>query len=88
MDKTKVTGIDQVDQLQDGVNGLVGGQLGSKGLGGAVTDKVSKEGVNRAEVGDTGPVDTEEAKKMEAQGKTWGGSLKSAGGLLGGGEKK
>ena len=70
------------------MNNLVGGQLGSKGLGGAVTDKISKEGVNRAEVGDTGPVNPEEAKKMEEQGKTWGDSFKSAGGLLGGGEKK
>ena len=67
------------------MNNLVGGQLGSKGLGGGVTDQVSKEGVNRAEVGDTGPINADEAKKAQTQGKTWGESFKTAGGLLGGG---
>ena len=70
-----MTGIDQVDQAQDGVNNLVGGQLGSKGLGGGATDKISKEGVNRAEVGDAGPVNADEAKKAQTQGKTWGREL-------------
>ena len=49
LDKTKVTGIGPVDNLQDGVNGLATGQLGQGGLLQPVTDKTSKEGVNRAE---------------------------------------
>lgn len=49
----------------------MGGQLGSKGLLGGVTDQASKEGVNRAERGDTGPLDTEQAKNAQ---KGWGES--------------
>jgi hypothetical protein len=49
LDKTKVTGIGPVDNLQDGVNGLATGQLGQGGLLQPVTDKTSKEGINRAE---------------------------------------
>jgi hypothetical protein len=51
LDKTKVTGIPQVDQIQDDVNNLVGNQLGSKGLLAPVTNMASKEGINRAERG-------------------------------------
>ncbi|KAG7134335.1 hypothetical protein HYQ45_007653 [Verticillium longisporum] len=49
LDKTKVTGISQVDTLQDGVHGLVAGQVGQGGLLQPVGDLVSKEGVNRTE---------------------------------------
>ncbi|KAF2194961.1 hypothetical protein K469DRAFT_929 [Zopfia rhizophila CBS 207.26] len=49
LDKTKVTGVDQVDNLQDGINNLVGGQLGKGGLAQPAGDIASKEGVNRAE---------------------------------------
>jgi len=49
LDKTKVTGVQQVDTLQDGVNSLVGGQVGKGGLLQPVGDMASKEGVNRAE---------------------------------------
>lgn len=52
-----MTGIKQVDTLQDGVNNLVSGQLGQGGLGQPIGDLVSKEGVNRIERGgkdDTG----------------------------------
>lgn len=49
LDKSKVTGIKQVDTLQDGVHGLVAGQVGQGGLLQPVGDLVSKEGVNRAE---------------------------------------
>lgn len=49
LDKTKVTGISQVDTLQDGVHGLVAGQVGQGGLLQPAGDLVSKEGVNRAE---------------------------------------
>ena len=51
LDKSKITGVDQVDNLQDGVNGLVGGQFGKGGLLQPVGDTVSKEGMNRAERG-------------------------------------
>ena len=51
LDKTKVTGISQVDNLQDGVNNLVGGQVGKGGLAQPIGDMASKEGVNRAERG-------------------------------------
>lgn len=51
MDKSKVTGIDQVDKVQDGVNGLVSGQVGQGGMLQPVGDMASKEGINRAERG-------------------------------------
>ena len=57
LDKTKVTGNEQVDKLQDDVHGTVTGQLGQGGLAQPVGDLLSKEGINRAErsgVGDTG----------------------------------
>ena len=44
-----MTGISQVDNLQDGVNNLAAGQLGQGGLLQPVSDMASKEGVNRAE---------------------------------------
>jgi len=49
--KTKVTGIQQVDNLQDGVHNLVGGQVGKGGLAQPLGDSVSREGMNRAERG-------------------------------------
>ncbi|KAK3983841.1 hypothetical protein QBC44DRAFT_337996 [Cladorrhinum sp. PSN332] len=49
LDKTKVTGVKQVDALQDGVHSLVAGQVGQDGLGRPVGDLVSKQGVNRLE---------------------------------------
>ncbi|KAI9152229.1 hypothetical protein HJFPF1_09456 [Paramyrothecium foliicola] len=49
LDKTKVTGVEQVDNLQDGVNNLVAGQVGKGGLLQPIGDLASKEGVNRAE---------------------------------------
>ena len=51
LDKTKVTGISQVDNLQDGVNNLASGQIGKDGLLAPVGDKFSSEGINRAERG-------------------------------------
>lgn len=51
LEKTKVTGVEPVNKLQDGVNSLVGGQLGKGGLGEGVGDVVSKEGINRSERG-------------------------------------
>ncbi|KAI1453283.1 hypothetical protein F4805DRAFT_381558 [Annulohypoxylon moriforme] len=49
LDKAKVTGIEQVDTLQDGVHNLAAGQVGQGGLLQPVGDVVSKEGMNRAE---------------------------------------
>ncbi|EPE05125.1 hypothetical protein F503_03730 [Ophiostoma piceae UAMH 11346] len=49
LQKTKVTGVAQVDALQDGVGALVGGQVGQGGLLQPVGDVVSKHGINRAE---------------------------------------
>lgn len=49
MNKSKVTGVEQVDNLQDGVNNLVAGQVGQGGLLQPAGDMISKEGVNRAE---------------------------------------
>ena len=49
LDKTKVTGIQQVDTLQDGVNNALAGQVGQGGLGQPIGDMASREGMTRAE---------------------------------------
>merc|ERR1712000_104649 len=49
LDKSKVTGIDQVDKLQDGVNNLAAGQIGQGGLAQPIGDFASKEGATRSE---------------------------------------
>jgi len=49
LDKSKVTGISQVDNLQDGVHNLAAGQVGQGGLLQPVGDYASKEGATRAE---------------------------------------
>lgn len=49
--KTKITGNAQIDNLQDGANNLVAGQIGQDGLLAPVGNAFSKEGVNRAERG-------------------------------------
>ncbi|KAH9873085.1 hypothetical protein J1614_005482 [Plenodomus biglobosus] len=51
LDKAKITNIPQVDNLQDGVHGLVSGQLGQGGVAQPLGDHISKEGINRAERG-------------------------------------
>lgn len=51
LEQTKVTGVEPVNKLQDGINSTIGGQLGQGGLGEGVGDTVSKEGVNRSERG-------------------------------------
>ena len=45
LDKTKVTGIQPVDKLQDGVNETLAGQVGQGGLFQPVGDSLSKEGM-------------------------------------------
>lgn len=74
---THVTGDKNVNAVQDGVAEGVGGQFAKGGLLSPVGEGISKEGVNRAERGDTGPLDKEKAQKG------WTESL--SGGLLGGG---
>ncbi|TVY16121.1 hypothetical protein LARI1_G007037 [Lachnellula arida] len=51
LNQTKVTGIPQVDQIQDDVNNLIGNQVGKNGLFAPIGNLTSKEGINRAERG-------------------------------------
>ncbi|KAI4094074.1 MAG: hypothetical protein L6R37_007310 [Teloschistes peruensis] len=75
LDKTKITGDKNVDALQDGVNSGVTGQLKEGGLLGGVGDLVSKEGVNRAERGDTGLGEKQAIEKGKQEQKGWGDSI-------------
>ena len=75
LDKTKITGDKNVDAIQDGVNTGVSGQLKEGGLLGGVGDLVSKEGVNRAERGDTGLGEKQAMEKGQEQKKGWGDSI-------------
>ena len=93
MDKTKVTGIEPVDKLQDGVNSTVSGQVGQGGLLQPIGDLAGKEGINRAERGgkdDSGSYTAAVESKDPSGGylSSAGGSLysgaKSAGGYVGG----
>ena len=95
--KTRVVPDENVGKVQDGVAEGVGGQLSSGGLLGKVGDASSKEGVNRAERGETGVDDQGAAQgvsgKMQqgAEGVTGTvgkGVSGLTGGLTGGGEKK
>jgi hypothetical protein len=101
LDKSKVTGIDQVDNLQDGVNNLAAGQVGQGGLLQPVGDAVSKEGFNRAERGGKddndsygGPaasVTDPVVNNAKSGAEGIAGGAKSAGSYVGGmfgGEKK
>ncbi|KAK3951300.1 hypothetical protein QBC32DRAFT_262663 [Pseudoneurospora amorphoporcata] len=74
LSKTKVTNIEQVDTLQDGVHNLVAGQVGQGGLGQPVGDLLSKEGVNRME----------RKGKDERGGYLSDVDVRNVGGLLGG----
>ncbi|KAF3038376.1 hypothetical protein E8E12_008882 [Didymella heteroderae] len=80
LDKTKVTGVSQVDNLQDGVNGLVSGQVGQGGLLQPVGDSLSKEGINRAERGGK----DENGKPIESQGPLGGYGQGAVDGVKGG----
>ncbi|KAL8690969.1 MAG: hypothetical protein Q9218_003707 [Villophora microphyllina] len=86
LDKTKVTGISQVDKLQDGVNNLVGDQVGKDGLLAPVGNMASKEGVNRAE---RGGKDEQGSYLGPAQGagESLAGGAQSAGGAVTDGAK-
>ncbi|KAK4186312.1 hypothetical protein QBC35DRAFT_437640 [Podospora australis] len=96
LDQTKVTGIQQVDTLQDGVHNLVAGQVGQGGLGRPVGDLASREGINRFERQgkdeNGGYVPGADAASAVAGGvvdagtkvgQGVGGGVKSAGGWLG-----
>jgi hypothetical protein len=92
LDKSKVTGVQPVDKVQDDANRLVSGQLGKAGLLRPVGDVVSKEGINRAErggkdekgtyggpaAGVTDPV----VKNAQSAGRGITGAAQSAGGPL------
>lgn len=95
LDKSKVTGIKQVDTLQDGVHGLVAGQVGQDGMLAPVGDAFSKEGINRAERqgkdddgqyvgGPAGSVVNPVAQGGQAVGSGVVNAGKSAGGMVGG----
>ncbi|POS78913.1 hypothetical protein DHEL01_v202683 [Diaporthe helianthi] len=95
LDKSKVTGVKQIDKLQDGVNNLVSGQVGQDGLLQPVGDAFSKEGINRAErqgkddSGSYAPGPAGSVVNPLAQGgmKVGGGLVdggKAAGGYVGG----
>ncbi|KAF2875512.1 hypothetical protein BDV95DRAFT_562047 [Massariosphaeria phaeospora] len=89
LDKSKVTGISQVDTLQDGVNGLVSGQVGKGGIAQPVGDYISKEGVNRAERGGK----DDQGRSLDSQAPLGGygqgamDGVKNAGGGVAGGVK-
>ncbi|KAL2817733.1 hypothetical protein BDW59DRAFT_165782 [Aspergillus cavernicola] len=51
LSETKISGIDQIDHLQDDANNLIGNQFGERGLLAPVGNLVSEQGVNRAERG-------------------------------------
>ena len=85
LDKTKVTNVEQVDKLQDGVNGLVSGQVGKGGLLQPVGDMASKEGVNRAERG--GKDDSGNYAPADSAGGGVTGAASSAGGSVMSGAK-
>lgn len=90
-----MTGVKQVDKLQDGVNNLVAGQVGQDGLLQPVGDAFSREGINRAErqgKDDSGSYAPGPAggvvNPLAEGGKKVGGGLvdggKAAGGYVGG----
>ncbi|KAI4250002.1 MAG: hypothetical protein LQ352_005444 [Teloschistes flavicans] len=75
LDKTKITGDKNLDAIQDGVNTGVTGQLKEGGLLAGVGDLVSKEGVNRAERGDTGLGEKQAMEKGKQEQKGWSDSI-------------
>ncbi|GAB7322258.1 hypothetical protein MBLNU13_g03246t1 [Cladosporium sp. NU13] len=86
LDKTKVTGIEPVDKAQDGVNNLVGGQLGKGGALQGVGDTFSKEGINRTERGgkdENGSYGGAVGNAASSVGSSVTGGLSSAGSYVG-----
>lgn len=93
MNKSKVTGVKQVDQIQDDVHNLVGNQVGTNGTLSSVGNIASKEGVNRAERGgkdDKGsyinnPEGDSIINKAKGAGSGIAGGAQTAGSSLAGG---
>ncbi|OIW34231.1 hypothetical protein CONLIGDRAFT_607025 [Coniochaeta ligniaria NRRL 30616] len=88
LDKTKVTGISQVDTLQDGLNGVVAGQVGKGGLAQPIGDMTSKEGFTRAERqgrDDRGGYVPESAGPVSSGANTLVGGVASGGQQVAGG---
>lgn len=79
---TDITGDNSIKAVQGGLAEGVSGQLDSGGLLGGVGDVVSKQGFNRAENKDAGPIPVKDAEK---QSKSWGETL--SGGMVGGSNK-
>lgn len=75
-----MTGVSQVDNLQDGVNNLVSGQVGQGGLAQPIGDAFSKEGINRAERGGK----DEHGNPIESQGPLGGYGQGAVDGVKGG----
>ncbi|OJJ50770.1 hypothetical protein ASPZODRAFT_86367 [Penicilliopsis zonata CBS 506.65] len=85
LNKSKVTGVKQVDQLQDDVHNLIGNQVGENGLLAPVGKMVSKEGINRAERGgkdDQGSYGGPAAGYTDPMIKNAKGAVESVGGLF------
>lgn len=82
-----MTGDKNVGAVTDGIAEGVGGQFGSGGLLRGVGELSSKEGFNRAERGDLGPLEAKKLEEQKGKGKSWGESVPVVGGLLGGGKK-
>lgn len=76
-----MTGIEQVDTLQDGVHNLVGGQVGQGGIGQPIGDLASKQFINRAERGGK----DEQGRTIENQGPLGGYSQGAMEGVAGAG---
>ncbi|KAH6908437.1 hypothetical protein BKA70DRAFT_1372032 [Coprinopsis sp. MPI-PUGE-AT-0042] len=81
LDRTKVTGIKQVDTLQDGVHNLVSGQVGQGGIGQPIGDLTSKQFINRFERGGK----DEQGRRIENQGPLGGYGQGAMDGVTGAG---
>lgn len=86
-----MTGNEQIDHLQDGVNNLVAGQVGQGGIAQPIGDMASREGFTRAERqgrDDKGSYLPGAAEPLAAGGEAVVGGvsdgLRGAGGLLAG----
>ncbi|KAI0396871.1 hypothetical protein F5Y17DRAFT_418153 [Xylariaceae sp. FL0594] len=80
LNQTKVTNIEQVDKVQDGVNNFAADQLGRDGALKPVGDVISREGIERADTRRRGHEDEEKtniagetAKDIPVVGSVVGG---------------
>ncbi|KAF1918985.1 hypothetical protein BDU57DRAFT_424976, partial [Ampelomyces quisqualis] len=90
LDKSKITNIPQVDNLQDTTNSLVSAQLAPNGLAQPLGDSLSKQAINRAERGGKDEDGNALAKQAPLSGYAQSaasgvvGAAKGAGGYVGG----